>query len=348
VICYVSPPGARGASAGTFIMQSCTLAAMAPGTAIGAAHPVGVSGVIEQEKVTNDAVALIRALARTHRRNPSWAERAVRDAVSASADDALRLHVVELVEPTTAALLRAADGRQAYNGRRQLVTIHTTGASLQTRSLGLGASILHGLLSPDLAFIFFYLGLGLVIAGFLHHPAALVFGIVSFIAAFVSFGMLPVSLIGIVLLLASAGFFLIELKHPGLGLPTVGGLTTLVLGALFLFNPSVPNAHVSWGTIVPVALATTGFFTIVVDRAIRARRLPLRTGHVPLIGAEGVVTTDLAPKGVVQIASERWSAATIGTPIPAGVNVRVVGVEGLTLRVEPALARAETIERGAT
>src|SRR5439155_19792019 len=116
-------------------------------------------------------------------------------------------------------LLHSATGMNVYNGLGHVITIHTAGAALQPRKLGLGASILHGLLSPDFAFIFFYLGLGLIVAGFLHHPVALVFGIVSLVAAFVSFGMLPVNLIGIVLLLASAGFFLIELKHPGLGLP---------------------------------------------------------------------------------------------------------------------------------
>ena len=344
VICYVSPEGARAASAGTFIMQACPLAAMAPGTAIGAAHPVGVSDIIELKKVTNDAVALITGLAETHHRNPGWAERAVRDAISASSDQALRLHVIDLIAPTTSGLLRAADGLQVYDGFGHLITIHTAGAALQSRGLGLGASILHGLLSPDFAFIFFYLGLGLIVAGFLHHPVALVFGIISLVAAFVSFGMLPVSLIGIVLLLASAGFFLIELKHPGLGLPTVGGLATLILGALFLFNPKVPNARVSWGTIVPVALFTTAFFVGVVGATVKARRLPKTTGREKLIGMEGAVTTDLSPKGVVQIAGERWSAETTAGSVPVGTTVRVIGVDGLTLRVEPVLARATSVE----
>jgi membrane-bound serine protease (ClpP class) len=344
VICYTSPEGARAASAGTFIMQSCTVAAMAPGTAIGAAHPVGVSGVIEQEKVTNDAVALIRSLAETHHRNPDWAEKAVRDAISASAQQALQLHVIELVEPTTTDVLHAADGKQFYDGAGRPVVVHTAGATVETRDMGVGASILHGLLSPDFAFIFFYLGLGLIVAGFLHHPVALIFGILSLVAAFVSFGMLPVNLIGIVLLLASAAFFLIELKHPGLGLPAVGGVITLILGALFLFNPHVPNAHVAWGTIIPVAIFTTFFFVVVVGATTRARRLPKTTGRQTLIGQEGVVTTALTPEGVVQLAAERWSARSMRGPVPTGMIVRVTGVDGLTLQVEPVMGRAKTVE----
>jgi len=228
------------------------------------------------------------------------------------------------------------------------VVVHTAGATLHSRGMGIGASILHGLLSPDFAFIFFYLGLGLIVAGILHHPVALIFGVLSLVAAFVSFGMLPVNLLGVILLLASAGFFLLELKHPGLGLPAVGGVITLILGALFLFNPGVPNAHVSWPIILLVAALTTLFFVFVVSAAVRARRLPKRTGREELIGQEGVVTTDLSPKGVVQLHAERWSARSIGPDIPAGVKVRVIGLDGLTLRVEPARHRATTREGAET
>ena len=341
VICYVSPEGARAASAGTFIMMACPVAAMAPGTNIGAAHPVGVSGVIEQKKVTNDAVALIRSLAQQRNRNAGWAERAVRDAISASADQALRLHVIDLVESNTATLLSQVDGRTVEVGGGHTVTLHTADATLQARGLGLGAAILHGLLGPNLAFIFFYLGLGLLVAGILHHPVALILGVIFLVMTFVSFDALPVQLIGIVLLLASAVFFLLELKHPGLGLPTVGGVTTLVLGGLFLFNPSVPNARVSWWVLVPTAILTALFFVFVVGAAIRARRLPRSTGRTALIGAEGVVTTPLSPKGIVQVAAERWSAQSIAGPLPQGTRVRVTGVDGLTLQVEPVTERVE-------
>ncbi|MBI2238814.1 MAG: nodulation protein NfeD, partial [Actinobacteria bacterium] len=247
VICYVSPQGARAASAGAFILIACPVAAMAPGTNVGAAHPVGVSGAIMSKKVENDAAAYIRSLAERQERNADWAEQAVRDSVSISAQDALDLDVIDLIAPSEGALLDQVDGRNVQVAGGETVTLDTAGATIEPRDMGLGASLLHSLLSPDLAFIFFYLGIGLIIIELLHPGVSIpgILGVLSLVAAFVSFGMLPVQIIGIALLLASAVFFLVELKHPGLGLPTVGGVATLVLGGLTLFNPSVPNARVS-------------------------------------------------------------------------------------------------------
>jgi membrane-bound serine protease (ClpP class) len=144
-----------------------------------------------------------------------------------------------------------------------------------------------------------------------------------------------VQLVGVVLLLASAAFFLLELKHPGLGIPTAGGVITLVVGGLVLFNPSVPNARVSPWVIAPVGLFAAWFFSFVVAAAIRVRRMPRKVDTDRLIGAEGVVTTALDPKGVIQIASERWSATSAQGPVPEGTRVRVVAAEGLKLTVEP-------------
>src|SRR5439155_7867113 len=177
-----------------------------------------------------------------------------------------------LIAPNLNTLLRGVDGERVPVGSGRTVVLHTAEATLQTKGLGLGAAILHGLLSPDLAFIFFYLGVGLLVLGFIHHPLALVLGAISLVAAFVSFGMLPVQLVGVTLLVASAAFFLLELKAPGIGAFTAAGVITLVLGGLFLFNPSVPNARVSPGVIVPVALAAVGFFGFAVQAALRVRR----------------------------------------------------------------------------
>jgi membrane-bound serine protease (ClpP class) len=334
VICYVSPEGARAASAGTFILLACPVAAMAPGTNVGAAHPVGVSGAIEQSKATNDAAAFIRSIAEQRGRNADWAERAVRDSISASAQQALDQDVIDVVAPDTRSLLEDVDG-QSIDVSDGTTTLHVTGATIEDRNLGIGAAILHALLSPDIAFIFFYLGLGLVVLGFLHHPLAAVLGAIFIAATFVSFGVLPVQLIGVVLLVASAVFFLLELKHPGLGLPTVGGVTTLVLGGLFLFNPAVPNARVSPWVLAPVAIFSGAFFAFVVKAALDARRLPRVTGRQPLVGAEGKVTSALEPRGVVQVSSERWTAESNAGPLPVGTTVRVVRVEGLRLIVEP-------------
>ncbi len=337
VICYVSPSGARAASAGTFIMESCPVAAMSPGTEIGAAHPVGVAGAIEEQKVTNDAVAYIQSLAHLRGRNEDWVAQAVRDSVSVPADQALGLHVIDLVEPSTDALLRAVDGRTVKVGGGAQAVLHTAGAMIETRNLGLGASLLHALLSPDFAFIFFYLGIGLIVFE-IFHPGVVVpaiLGILSLVAALVAFGALPVQLIGVGLLLASVVFFLLELKHPGIGAFTVGGVITLVLGGLTLFDPSVPNAHVSPWVIGVVAIVIVAFFSTVIASAVATRRMPKVPPAGQLVGATGVVTKSLRPSGVVLVGSEHWSARVDGGSVPRGTRVRVVAVDGLRLTVRP-------------
>ena len=337
VICYVWPEGARAASAGTFIMMGCPVAAMAPATNIGAAHPVGVAGAIEEQKVTNDAVAYIQSLADLRGRNAQWARTAVIDSVSIPAQEALRINVIDLIAPSEQALLNEINGRTVPVAGGQTVTLNTAGAVIEVRNMGLGARILHTLLTPDFAFIFFYLGLGLIIIELLHPGLSVpgILGLVSLVAAFVTFGLLPVQLIGIALLLASALFFLIELKHPGLGVPTVGGAVTLVAGGLLLFNPSVPSAQVRLWVIIPVAGLEVLFFGTVVNAALRARHMPPAMGLERLINREGTVQADLAPEGVVLVASEEWSARSVAGPLRKGERVRVVGVDRLRLDVEP-------------
>ncbi|HEY3264604.1 MAG TPA: nodulation protein NfeD [Actinomycetota bacterium] len=337
VVCYVSPSGARAASAGTFIMMGCPVAAMAPGTNIGAAHPVGVAGAIEEQKVTNDAAAYIASLARSHRRNVEWARSAVIDSVSISAEHALQIGVIDLIEPNTPALLEAIDGRVVDVAGGATATIDTAGATVETRSPGLGAQVLHALLSPNFAFIFFYLGIGLIVIEFLHPGLSVpgILGVVCLIAAFVTFGLLPVQIIGVVLLLASAASFLLELKHPGLGAASVVGVATLVLGGLTLFNPDVPNARVSLWTILPVAGFLLLFFATIVNVALKARRLPRTDDRLRLVGETGIAERDLDPAGVVRVASEEWSARSAAGPISRGTRIRVLKMDGLRLVVEP-------------
>jgi membrane-bound serine protease (ClpP class) len=355
VICYTAPQGARAASAGTFIMLACPVNAMAPGTNIGAAHPVGVSGAIEQEKVTNDAAAFIRSLAERWNRNADWAERAVRDSVSISGEEAVRMDVADLLASSTPGLLRAVDGRvvQVAGGGR--VTVRTSGAILDPRKLGLGASLLHGLIDPNIAFLFFYLGLVLIVIEIIHPGISIpgVLGTLMLVTAFTSFGFLPVELGGVVLLIASAVFFLLELKHPGIGLPTVGGLVCLVLGGLLLFNPAVPRARVSPWLLGVVAVGLVLFFGFVVSAALRARRLPPSVGALEaLIGEEAVVIDDLAPVGRVRALRENWTATSLGPTISRGSAVKVIRVEGLRLVVEPSTAagpsEGEMAGRGAS
>lgn len=342
VICFVSPPGARAASAGTFILTACNVAAMSPGTEMGAAHPVGISGVIEQEKATNDAAAFIRSLAEQRDRNPDWAEEAVRDSVSVSAEEALEIGAIDYVSDDIADLLADVDG-DVVETSTGTVTIETTGARLETRTLGAVVNFLHSLLSPDLAFILFYLGIALVVIEFITPGLGVpgVIGALSLVGSFTAFGMLAVQLVGIVLLLASVVFFAIEAKFPGISGAGIGGLITLVLGGMLLFDTSVPGGGVSLWTIVPVALGAGVFFAFVIPAGLRAHKLPPQMLADRVIGMEGVAHTALRPNGVAQIASEQWSVESVGGNVREGARIRVVGADGLKLKVEPVGDRAK-------
>lgn len=334
VIGYVSPPGARAASAGTFILLATNIAAMAPGTNVGAAHPVGLSGAIELDKATNDAAASIVSIAETRGRNAEWAESAVRDSVSASAAQALELGVIDLIAPDVTTLLRDVDGTTVEVAGGQQVTLETAGVPLVQEDMRAVASFLHTLLDPNLAFVFFWLGLALLVLElFVPGGIAGTLGALMLVASVVALGMLPVQLIGVVLLLASLGFFVLELKHPGIGWPAAAGVICLLLGGWFLFEDA---ARVSPLVIGPMAAVTAFFFLIVVRAAIRIRRMRSVSRDETIVGLEGTVVRDLDPAGVVHVASEEWTAESVRGRPRRGERVRVVRKEGLRLIVEPA------------
>ncbi|GBC86404.1 hypothetical protein HRbin12_00392 [bacterium HR12] len=343
VLCFVSPEGARAASAGTFILLACHVAAMAPATNVGAAHPVGVAGAIESEKATNDAAEYIVSIAERRGRNAGWAERAVRESVSASAGEALELGVIDLVAPDVPTLLSEVSGRTVELADGRTVTLQLAGARLEPRTMGLVARLLHALLDPNVAFVLFYLG---IIALYfeianpgLGVPA--IVGVVLLVTAFLAFGVLPVQLAGVILLVASAIFFAIELFTPGIGVPFAGGLVTLVLGGLFLFDTSVPGVRVSPWVIAPVALFAAAFFGLIVTAVVRVQRKPALGEKEQLLGKEGVVVRDLAPEGVVRVEAEEWTAVAERGTLPAGTPVRVTGVDGLRLKVVRARGRGK-------
>jgi membrane-bound serine protease (ClpP class) len=338
VVCWTGPAGARAASAGTFVMLACPSNAMAHGTNIGAAHPVGVSGAIEQEKVTNDAAAFIRSLAEQTHRNANWAESAVRESATLSAEQAAAADppVADRLADSTAALLKDVDGLQVATAAGT-VTFHTADATVQTQDPGLGVALLHGLIDPNLAFVFFYLGLILIVLEVLHPGISVpgVLGTLLLVTSVVAFGILPVQLGGLVLLAASVVLFLVELKHPGVGLPLVGGVACLILGGLLLYDPST-EVHVSRWLVALVTAALIGFFGFVLQAVLEARALPAPgPGVDELVGAAGVALGELGPRGQVRVGHEVWSAEAAVGAIPAGSGVRVVGRRGLRLIVEP-------------
>jgi len=342
VIGYVSPQGARAASAGTFILLSTNIAAMAPATNVGAAHPVGLSGAIASEKAVNDAAAYIVGIANERDRNAEWAESAVRDSVSATAEEALSLNVIDLIAPDIPTLMNDVDGMPVQVAG-DTETLHTAGATVTEDPMGFFARFLHGLLDPNLAFIFFWLGLAFIVAEFFV-PGGVVgtLGVLMLVTSLVALGTLPVQLIGVVLLVASIVFFVLELMHPGIGLPAIAGIVCLVLGGLFLFDTSVPGVSVSPWVIVQVAVFAGLFFLVVIRAAMRLRHRGATTRDQELIGVEGVVLRDLRPRGVVQIASESWTAEAVKGQPRKGEHVRVVEMEGLKLKVEPVEAPATT------
>jgi len=338
VIGYVSPIGARAASAGAFILLSCPVAAMAPGTNVGASTPIGLSGGDLAKKVQNDAQASIRKLAQTYGRNEQVAESFVTDAASITAEEALDQGVIDLIAPTTEDLLAQLDGQTVTLGTGQTTTLHTANATIEEDPMGAFMGFLHSLLDPNLAFIFFWLGLGLIVLELIvpGHIFSGTIGTLLLIIALVSFGVLPVRIIGIALLVLSVIAFVVELQAPGLGIWGAIGVIALLLGGWFLYDRSA-GVQVSPGVLLGVAIFAGLFFGLVVAKAIQLRHVPpVETRKI--VGADGVaLATGVGPNGgQVRVAAEQWQAVAPGGPIPGGAPIRVMALDGLMLTVEPA------------
>ncbi len=337
-ICWVGPAGSRAASAGTFILIGCPVAAMAPGTNVGAAHPVGITGDVLATKVTNDAAAYIRSLAESRGRNADWAERAVRDSVSISANEAVQIHVADLLVPDRTTLLRTLDGHAVATSAGP-VDLHVAGASMHVVHLTLGESLLHVIDDPNVAFILFVAGIAMIVLAAIHHGVHVygVVGLVLVVSSLVVFSVLPVNVAGLLLLVVAFVLFVVDIKLHLHGAPVIAGIVAFVFGGLFLYNGSVPGARVSRPLIFTLAFLFAGLFLLAVRAALRAHHAPLHTGR-PVMGASGVVVRDLSPVGVVRVNSEEWSARLAGespSPVRAGAHVHVVGATGLTLEVVP-------------
>jgi membrane-bound serine protease (ClpP class) len=347
VICYTSPSGARAASAGTFIMLGCPVNAMAPGTNIGAAHPVGVTGAVESEKVTNDAVAYFRSLAERWHRNADWAERAVRDASSLTADAALSERVVDWVAPSASALLQDIGGcgtapppvPSTGLGRVPAVCDVTA----QALNPSLTESLFHSFADPNVAFLLLSIGF-LALIAWVFHPgfhASLAVGIICIILGFLILETLPVRLSGVLLIAVAAILFVVDVKAQTHGVLTAAAIGVLVLGGLLLFNPTLPGgAHVSIWLIVLMAILFALFSATVLRAVLRAKQRPVQGGLEGLVGTTGIALTALKPTGQVRLLNETWTAEAESGRIAAGGAVRVIAVKGVKLIVEPAAAHA--------
>jgi membrane-bound serine protease (ClpP class) len=341
VVVYVSPPGARAGSAGAFITIAAHVAAMAPGTNIGAASPVAAGGgeidETMQKKITNDAAAYIEALARQRGRNAEWAVKAVRDAASIQAEEAAKLNVVDFMAADVAEALDKADGRRVTVEGREVV-VRTKGARIEPFEMRWNLRVLSVLANPNLAYLLFLAGLaGLAIE--FYNPGAIlpgVTGAIALILAMLAFQVLPINWAGILLIVVGLGLLIAEVKVASHGVLGVGGVVALALGSIIFVDWSAPNyLRVSLLVVVPTVATLALTLFAIVGAAVRSQRRPAMGGEADLIGATGEALGRIAPEGKVFVHGEYWNARS-ATPIEAGGRVRVTAVRGLVLDIEPA------------
>jgi membrane-bound serine protease (ClpP class) len=346
VIVYVAPTGARAASAGVFITMAAHVAAMAPATNIGAAHPVAVGGSVDKEsmrKIENDAAAFVRTLAIERGRNAEWAEKAVRESVSATEREALRLRVIDLVADSLPALLEQVDGR-VVRIRGAPVTLATRGAVVVPLEVGLRDRFLAIITDPNVAYILMMLGmLGLFFE--LSNPGVIVPGVIggiSLILAFYAFQSLPINFAGLLLILLGLVLLVAEIKVVSHGVLAIGGVIAMALGSIMLFDTPGIRLAISWWLLAATVSAVAGAFLVAMTAGARALRRPPLLGVGGMIGATGVTRERLAPEGLVLVAGELWRAVAQKGNVEEGRPVRVVGADGLTLAVVPVEGGKET------
>ena len=357
VAVYVAPTGARAASAGTYILYASHIAAMAPGTNLGAATPVQIGGISPpdfqkgkdqknkpvpennkttlEKKVINDAVAYIRGLAQLRGRNQEWAEKAVREAASLPSGDALKNNVIDIVASSTTDLLNQIDGREVFV-QGQKIRLKTAGLMLTEINPDWRSRLLSVITNPNIAYILMLLGIYGLILEF-YNPGSIVPGTVGAIClllAMYSFQLLPINYAGMALILLGIALMIGEAFEPSFGVLGIGGVIAFVIGSIILMDTDVPGFGIDISLIATFAVISVLLLIFVVGMAIKARRRPVVSGMEELLGSEALVVEDFEQKGRVNIHSENWSALC-DTPLQKGQYVKVTGINGLTLQVEP-------------
>jgi membrane-bound serine protease (ClpP class) len=339
VVVYVAPKGARAASAGVFILYASHVAAMAPGTNVGAAHPVSMGGgqmdSVMMEKVTNDAVAYLRALAKERGRNAEWAELSVRESASVDAETALELGVADLIAENEGELIEQLDGREV-KVKEGVVVLDTRDTGTREVKMTLRERLLLLLTNPNIAYVLLLLGIyGLFFE--LQNPGMIFPGVVGgicLILGFYSLHVLPVNYAGVALLVLSAILFILEIYITSQGLLTIGGIAALVFGSLILFESDVPYLRVSWEVIMLVVIIVAGFVIFLLTLGVRAQFRRKTTGSEGIVGEVGTAKTDIKPAGgTVFVHGEFWNA-TSDLAIKEGHRIRVLGVKKMVLKVE--------------
>ncbi len=349
VAVYVAPSGSRAASAGVFLTYAAHIAAMAPSTNIGSAHPVFGGGSpggkpdssaseTMMEKVVNDAVAKIKSMAKTRGRNIKWAEKSIRESANITAEEALKLNVIDYIVPTLDSLLTVIDGKKVTLDDGAVKTLKTAGARVVTFEMNWREKLLDTITNPNIAYILMMLGmLGLTLE--LYHPGAILPGVVggiSLILGLYAMETLSVNYAGILLIVFAVILFLLEIKIPSYGVLSIGGVISLIAGSVMLFDSNLPFLHLSWQVIFGVVLITTLFFVFLVTLVVRTYRKKPATGVEGMAGEKGEVYKPLNPQGTIKVHGEFWKAVS-DSPVKKGQRVEVLEVDNdtLLLKVKP-------------
>ncbi len=348
VVVYVTPSGGQAASAGFFLLMAADIAAMAPGTNTGAAHPVGPQGEELQktisEKIANDAAALARSLAQTRGRPEEWAEKAVRESASFTASEALEKGLIDVIANDRGELLKKLDGMEVKRFDGRLVTLKLDAPEIIPIEPNAADRLLSVIAHPNIAFLLFLAGIAGV--GFeLTHPGAIVPGVVGglcLLLGLFALSVLPINYVGVLLMLLAILFFVLEVKITSYGLLTVAGLVSFVFGALMLIDSPIPALRVGLEVILPSALLIAALVIFLLNRVLHVHRHQPLTGQEGLVGEEGRVVVALDPAGKVFVHGEYWDAVA-PRPVPLGERIRVVKVHGGRLEVEP-VADTSTVQ----
>ncbi len=339
IVVYVSPPGGRAASAGVFLTLAAHVAAMAPGTNIGAAHPVAMGGGqmddVMKAKVENDSAAYIHSIAERRGRNSEWAENAVKKSVSATSTQAKELGVIDVIASDINDLFNQLDGWELSLGA-QSVTLRTQDARVLDFPMSWRLETMKAISDPNIAYVLMTIGtIGLIAE--LYNPGAIlpgVVGAISLILAFYSLQSLPVNYAGALLFILGIVMLMLEITVTSYGLLAIGGVTAMILGSLFLINQDFPYYRISWSVMLPVLALAVGVAWLVIQFGVRALRTRTLTGREGMIGLIGSAKTDLDPRGKIFIQGEIWDAVGSST-VSEGQPVQITHLDGLTVHVKP-------------
>ena len=344
VILWVGPSGARAASAGFFLLESGDVASMAPGTNTGASHPVSFSGEamepVMKQKVENDAAALLRSVVERRGRNVAAAEKAVRESISYTDREALDNHLIDAIAPDPAALLRQLEGREIkrFDGRTQ--TLHFHGDEIVPYQLSLRERVLSTVADPNIALLLLVLGALGIYAEF-SAPGLIAPGVIGSVLALLGLAALalfPIDWLGAALILLGLTFFALEAKFGTHGILTAGGAVAMLLGSVMLIDTNVPELRIRWSTALAVTLPFALITSFLLSIALRARRNKVVTGAEAMLGQTGITVGELNPSGTVMFHGEYWNAQA-SARVLAAEKVTIVGIDGLTLRVEASAER---------